>query len=237
MATPSEVTVAAQFGEVVERPGALKRLEMTTRKQPLGSTGALIVLAMILSAGFARWVTNYDPVANFLENQLTASGAEVFLWTDQFGRDLVTRIIYGGQTAVIAGFASALFGATVGLIPSVASAHLGGAFDLIIQWVMDVFMGFPLIIVAITIAFFSRCTRVVRISALAIQEIPYIDAAHIHGSSSSLVMLRYMAPNVLAPFLIMGAAFVRQAILLEASLSYLGLSVQEPTPALCGEAP
>jgi peptide/nickel transport system permease protein len=113
---------------------------------------------------------------------------------------------------------------------------------------MDVFMAFPLIImalavvsifgtgthnviIAITIPFIPRCARVVRSSALAIREIPYIDAARACGFSHSRIILRHMVPNVMASFLIMLTAFVGQAILLEASLSYLGLGVQEPTPA------
>ena len=113
---------------------------------------------------------------------------------------------------------------------------------------MDVFMAFPLIIlalavvsilgtgtsnviIAITIPFIPQCARVVRSSALAIREIPYVDAARAMGFSHKRIILRHMVPNVMAPFLIMLTTFVGQAILLEASLSYLGLGVQEPTPA------
>ena len=130
----------------------------------------------------------------------------------------------------------------------VASAYFGGKIDLIFQRILDVFMAFPLIIlalaviaifgtgaqnviIAITIPFIPRCARVVRSSALAIRELPYIDAARANGFSHSRIILRHMVPNVMAPFLIMITAFVGQAILLEASLSYLGLGVQEPTPA------
>jgi peptide/nickel transport system permease protein len=113
---------------------------------------------------------------------------------------------------------------------------------------MDIFMSFPLIImalamvaifgtgvdkviVAITIPFIPRCARVVRSTALSVREMPYVDAARSIGYSHTRIILRHMVPNVMAPFLIMITAFVGQAILLEASLSYLGLGVQEPTPA------
>jgi peptide/nickel transport system permease protein len=248
MATVSEVRVAAQFDEVFDRPGHLRRLGTTIRKQPLGFAGALIVIAMICAAIFAPWITSHDPVANSFEHQLTAPGADFFLGTDQFGRDLFTRIIYGARTALFVGFTTAFIGAVLGLILGVSSAYFGGLFDLIFQRVMDVFMAFPLIImalavvaifgtgiqnviIAITIPFVPRCARVVRSSALAIREIPYIDAARANGFSNSRIILRHMVPNVMAPFLIMITAFVGQAILLEASLSYLGLGVQEPTPA------
>lgn len=121
-------------------------------------------------------------------------------------------------------------------------------FDLILQRIMDVFMAFPLIIlamavvatlgagtenviIAITIPFIPQCARVVRSNALAIREIPYVDAARALGFGHMRIIMRHMAPNVMAPFLILFTAFVGQAILLEASLSYLGMGVQEPTPA------
>jgi peptide/nickel transport system permease protein len=248
MATISEVSVAALYDDIVERPSWGKRLRTTIRKQPLGFAGALIVFGMIFSAAFAPWITNFDPVANAFEHQLTAPNSTFWLGTDQFGRDLFTRIIYGARTALFVGFTTAFIGASTGLVLGVASAYFGGKFDLIFQRVMDVFMAFPLIIlalavvaifgtgiqnviIAITIPFIPRCARVVRSSALAIREIPYIDAARANGFSNARIIMRHMVPNVMAPFLIMITAFVGQAILLEASLSYLGLGVQEPTPA------
>ena len=139
-------------------------------------------------------------------------------------------------------------GSVLGLVIGVASAYFGGTFDLILQRVMDVFMAFPLIImalaivatlgpgienviIAITIPFIPQCARVVRSSALSIREIPYVDAARALGYSHARIILRHMVPNVMAPFLIMASTFVGHAILLEASLSYLGMGVNEPTPA------
>jgi peptide/nickel transport system permease protein len=218
------------------------------RKQPLGVFGAIVVFGMVVMAVFAPWLSPYDPEANSFEHMLVPPGADFFLGTDQFGRDLLTRIIYGARTALFVGFAAAGVGAFGGLILGVGSAYFGGKVDLIFQRVMDVFMAFPLIIMAlavvaifgtgiqnvifaITIPFIPRCARVVRSNALAIREIPYVDAARAMGFSHLRIILRHMAPNVMAPFLIMLTAFVGQAILIEASLSYLGLGVQEPTPA------
>ena len=219
-----------------------------TRKYPLGAFGAVIVVVMIFLAIFANVISPYDPEANAFEFMLTAPDWQFWLGTDQFGRDILTRIIYGSRTALFVGFSCAIIGASVGLVLGVGSAYFGGRFDLIFQRVMDVFMAFPLIImalavvsifgtgtqnviIAITIPFIPRCARVVRSSALAIREIPYVDAARALGFTHSRIILRHMVPNVMAPFLIMLTAFVGQAILLEASLSYLGLGVQEPTPA------
>lgn len=227
-------------------------LRRFVRRNILGTTGALIVLVMVLTAAFADLITVHDPLLNDFGIMLEAPSAEHWLGTDQYGRDLLTRIIYGARTALLVGFVSALIGATVGLVLGVASAYFGGFFDLAFQRVMDVLMAFPLIILAlavvsigkalpisdtykvifaITIPFIPRCARVVRSSALAIREVPYIDAARACGFGHGRIILRHMVPNVMAPYLIILTASVGQAILIEASLSYLGLGVQEPTPA------
>jgi peptide/nickel transport system permease protein len=172
-----------------------------------------------------------------------------------------TRIIYGAQTALYIGLVCSILGSGLGLLLGVASAYFGGWTDTILQRMVDILMAFPLIILALTIAiaskglmdsldvenpkdyeiyavivaitvpFIPKCARVVRSSALSIREIPYIDAARANGFSNTRIILRHMVPNVMAPFLIMVTAFVGQAILLEASLSFLGLGVTEPEPA------
>lgn len=237
-----------QLEDLRDRSGWFKQFLRFLRKQPLGSAGLLIVLIMIVVAIFAPWLSNLDPEANSFESMLVGPGTDHFLGTDEFGRDVLTRIMYGAQTALFVGLTSAFIGSTIGLVLGVASAYFGGRFDLIFQRVMDVFMAFPIIILAlaivsilgtathnviaaITLPFIPRCARVVRSSALAIREIPYIDAARANGFSNSRIILRHMVPNVMAPYLIMLTAAVGQAILLEASLSFLGLGVQEPTPA------
>ncbi len=246
--TVSEVNVEAAVEQPIERAPLLTVLLGLVRRQPLGAIGALIVVVMIFMAVFADVIAPYDPEANSFENMFTPPGLQFLLGSDDFGRDILSRIIFGARTALYVGFVAASIGATVGLVLGVASAYFGGWFDLLFQRIMDVFMAFPLIImalavvsvlgvgtdkviIAITIIFIPRCARVVRSSALAIREIPYVDAARACGFGHSRIILRHMAPNVMAPYLIMITAFVGQAILLEAVLSYLGLGVQEPTPA------
>ena len=218
------------------------------RRQPLASAGGLVVLIMIFASIFANFLTPYDPEAASWVNQLTPPSAEFWLGTDAFGRDILTRIIFGARTALFVGFTAAFVGATGGLILGVASAYFGGRFDIICQRLVDIVMAFPLIvlalavvatlgastvnvIIAITIPFIPQCARVVRASALAIREIPSVDAARALGFSHTRIIMKHMIPNVMAPYLIMLTTFVGQAILLEASLSYLGMGVQEPTPA------
>jgi peptide/nickel transport system permease protein len=225
-----------------------KKLRDFTRDQPLGAAGGAIVILMILSAIFAELITLYDPEQIDFEAMLMPPGWAHPLGTDNYGRDILTRVIYGARTALFVGFVAAFVGSFAGLVLGVASAYFGGNIDLIFQRIMDVFLAFPLIIlalavvavlgtgtenviIAITVPFIPQCARVVRSNALAIREIPYVDAARACGFSHLRIILRHMVPNVMAPFLIMITAFVGQAILLEASLSYLGLGVQEPVPA------
>jgi len=218
------------------------------KRQPFGAVCGLILVGIILVAMFADVVSRYDPELNDFANMLTAPGSEFLLGTDQFGRDVLSRVIYGAQTALFIGFTAAFFGSFIGLVLGVTSAYLGGWFDLILQRVMDVFMAFPsiiialaivatfgssteIVILAITIPMIPNCARVVRSSALQIREIPYVDAARSLGFGHVRIVMRHMVPNVMAPYLIMFTSFLGQAILAEASLSYLGLGVQEPTPA------
>ncbi len=218
------------------------------RKHPLGAAGAAIVIAMILVAIFADYITVYDPEAVNFEDMLTAPDDQYILGTDQFGRDVLTRLIYGARTALFIGLTAGFLGATTGLVLGVASAYFGGRFDLIFQRVMDVFLAFPLIILAlailatlgagienvilaIVIVKISLCARVVRSNALAIRKMPYVDAARALGYSHARIILRHMVPNVMAPYLIILTYYIGEAILLEASLSYLGLGLQEPTPS------
>ena len=249
MQTSVYQSAATQDDEaLLQRTSLGQRFLRLCRKQPLGVAGALVVLTMTIAAVFAPWLTSYDPTANDFAAMTEPPSVTHWLGTDQFGRDLLSRIIYGARTALMVGFISALTGGTIGLVLGVASADFGGRFDLMFQRVMDVFMAFPLIImalavvsifgtgvqnviIAITIPFIPRCARVVRSSALAIREIPYVDAARALGYGHWRIILRHMMPNVMAPYLIIVTASVGQAILLEASLSYLGLGVQEPTPA------
>jgi peptide/nickel transport system permease protein len=248
MSTVEETQAAVGVEELFDKRSRFERAMIVVRRQPLGVFGAAVVIIMLVMAIFAPWLTPHNPEANSFEHMLVAPGADFWLGTDQFGRDLLTRIIYGARTALFVGFVAAGVGAIGGLVLGVGSAYFGGKIDLIFQRIMDVFMAFPLIIMAlavvsifgtgiqnvifaITIPFIPRCARVVRSNALAIREIPYVDAARAMGFSHLRIILRHMAPNVMAPFLIMLTAFVGQAILIEASLSYLGLGVQEPTPA------
>jgi peptide/nickel transport system permease protein len=221
------------------------------KRRPLGTAGAVLIIVMLLSAAFADVVAPYDPTAINFVDLLKPPAPDHLLGTDNFGRDVFSRIVFGSRTALLVGFTASLVGCTLGLALGVVGAYLGGRTDQIIQRLMDVLLSFPLIVIAIavvaalgtgedkignviaaiTVPIVPRVARVVRSSALSIVEMPYIEAARSVGSGAVRIMFRHVAPNVFAPYLIMLTAFLGQAILLEASLSFLGLGVFEPTPS------
>jgi peptide/nickel transport system permease protein len=218
------------------------------RQRPLGAVGGAIILAMAVVAATAGLLAPYDPLETDYAAMLAAPDAGHWLGTDAYGRDVLSRIIYGSRTALMVGLGASAIGATLGAVIGVASAYFGGRVDLVVQRVMDVFFAFPVIILALAVVailgtglgnvilaiatpMVPRCARVVRSSALSVREMPYVDAARAAGFGHRRIILRHMLPNVMAPLLIMATAFLGEAILLEASLSFLGLGVQEPIAA------
>jgi peptide/nickel transport system permease protein len=246
--SPIGLSAAGADSQLPPRATRLRRAIAFCRHEVLGTLGLVLVVVMALTGLLAELIAPYNPTANDFGAMMEAPSAAHLLGTDQFGRDLFSRIVFGARTAMIVGLTSALIGGVAGLVLGVGSAYFGGMTDLIMQRIFDVLMAFPLIImalavvaifgtgvqnviIAITIPLIPRCARVVRASALSIREIPYVDAARAMGFGHLRIIMVHMVPNVMAPFLIMVTAFVGQAVLAEASLSYLGLGVQEPVPA------
>src|SRR5881398_706721 len=218
------------------------------RARTLGAIGAAVIVVMFVVALAAPVLAPYDPEAVDFGAMLARPTLAHWLGTDSFGRDVLSRLIFGSRTALMVGFGASVLGATLGAILGVASAYFGGRIDLYLQRVMDIFLSFPLIILAlalvailgntipnlilaITVPMIPRAALVIRASALAIREMPYVDAARAAGFRHGRIILRHMLPNVMAPYLIMLTAFLGQAVLLEASLSFLGLGVAEPQAA------
>jgi peptide/nickel transport system permease protein len=218
------------------------------RRQPVGVAGMAVILLLLAFALLAPWITPYDPVANDFGAMFRAPSLRHWAGTDAYGRDVLSRVVFGARTALLVGFGASLLGGTLGAVVGVASAYFGGRADLLVQRLVDVMLSFPLIIVALAIvsiigtgvdklivaialSFVPRVERVVRGSALGVREMTYIEAAQAVGASARRIIFRHMAPNVVAPYLVMLTASLGQAILLEASLSFLGLGVSEPTPA------
>jgi peptide/nickel transport system permease protein len=230
------------------RPRWLQAALDFARRRPLGAIGAVIILVMAVVGFGAPWLAPFDPLTTDYGAMIAPPSLHHWLGTDAYGRDVLSRILYGSRTALVVGFGASLIGSICGALIGVASAYFGGRIDLIVQRIMDIVISFPIIILAlsvvailgtgvhnvifaIAIPMIPRCARVVRASALAVREMPYVDAARAAGFGDARIVLRHMLPNVAAPYLIMLTSFLGQAILLEASLSFLGLGVQEPIAA------
>jgi peptide/nickel transport system permease protein len=249
MATASTVSPTAASNMPRRRNPVLQFIA----HQPLGVAGFLIILIYTGCAIGAAWVAPYDPEAIDFAAMLTGPSSEHWFGTDQYGRDVFSRIVYGARTALAVGIVSAILGCTVGAVIGATSGYFGGRIDTIIQRLVDIMLSFPIIVLAmvvvtvlgkrsmfgidlnliaaIALPIVPKMARVARSSALSIVAMPFIDAARAAGFSHTRIVLRHILPNIVAPYLIMVTAFIAQAILLEASLSFLGLGVTEPTAA------
>ena len=223
------------------------------RQQPLGAVSFVIICLMMLAGILCEWVAPYDPLTIDFASILGPPSWSHWCGTDAYGRDICSRLIYGARTALVIGFTSSFVGSTLGAVLGIASAYFGGKIDAWIQRFVDVLLAFPIIVLALVVVaafrkfliggidinlitalaipIVPRVARVVRAAALSVRVMPYVDAARAAGYSHSRIIFRHMAPNVVAPYLIMLTAFIAQAILAEASLSFLGLGVTEPTAA------
>lgn len=218
------------------------------KQKPLGAFGAAVILLFAFVAIFADIIAPVDPLETNYRFMMTPPTVGHWMGTDAFGRDILSRIIYGSRTAMLIGFSTSFIAATLGAIIGVFSAYQGGKTDLFIQQIMDILLSFPLIvmalamvailgigtttlIVAIVIPMIPRAARVVRSSALSIRESLYVESAEVIGATPRRIIYLHMLPNVMASYLIMLTYFFGHAILLEATLSFIGLGVSEPTPA------
>jgi peptide/nickel transport system permease protein len=248
MATNIELTRPTSASDLAPRLTAPQAAVDFFRTKPLGAAGGLIILAMLAAAVFAGVLAPYDPYQPDYAAQFARPSAEHWFGTDEFGRDVLTRILYGAQIALFVGFTASLAGCTIGGLLGVISAYAGGTFDLLSERFMDVLLAFPQLILALAVAsilgpavqnvviavaipIIPRAARVVRATALSVKENVYVEAVSALGATRRRVVLQHILPNVVAPYIIMVTAQLGGAILAEAALSYLGLGAAEPTPS------
>lgn len=220
------------------------------RRRPLGFCGLIVICIFTLAAIFAPWVAPYDPVA-FSNDILVPPSAAHLMGTDQFGRDLFSRIIYGAQISLMVGFCSVAIGATGGALFGMFGAYIGGWVDNLFQRIVDTLMAFPMlvlslamvaalgaslnnVIIAIAVTVFPNVARISRAAVLSTKEKTFIEAAESLGYSRLRILFKHVLPNSFAPFIILATAGLGNAILAEASLSFLGLGVPPPAPSWGG---
>ncbi len=216
-------------------------------RSPTALVGLGVLLAMGLLALVAPWLAPHDPLAMDLSVQLQPPGAAHWLGTDLLGRDILSRLLYGGRvtlvTALVAVGISVLFGVSLGLV----SGFYGGWVDACIMRFVDMLLAFPRILLALTlvallgvglgnvmvavgIAGISGYARVVRGVVLSVREQPYVDAARVVGCGGGRILVRHVLPNVVAPVIVLATLDMAHALLSASSLSFLGLGAQPPTP-------
>ncbi|HEV3350816.1 MAG TPA: ABC transporter permease [Methylomirabilota bacterium] len=258
MSVESSLVGAGATAPTARPVGWVDRAWAFARAKPLGAAGALIILGMLLVAALAQPLAPYDPYLPDYAAQFSRPSVDHWLGTDEFGRDVLSRIMYGARIALFVGFTASFAGCSIGGLLGVLSAYCGGTIDLLLERLMDVLLAFPQLILALAVAsilgpavpnvviavaipIIPRAARVVRATALSVKENQYVEAAHGLGASHGAVIRRHLLPNVFAPYLIMLTAQLGAAILAEAALSYLGLGAAEPTPSwglmLSGSAP
>ena len=248
MATNVELSHATATAALAPRASTLDAILHFIHKKPLGAAGAFIIVAMMMIAASADLLAPYDAYRADYAQQFARPSAEHWFGTYEFGRDLMSRIMYGARIALFVGFTASFAGCTIGGLLGVISAYTGGKVDLLLERVMDILLAFPQLILALAIAsilgpavqnvviaisipIIPRAARVVRATALSVKENVYVEAVNALGAAQWRIVLRHIVPNVVAPYIILLTAQLGGAILAEAALSFLGLGAAEPTPS------
>lgn len=236
-------------------PAALHPAQISQWRRALGRfsrsrnvmAGSLALATMILLVVLAPVISPYQPTEQFRRNRLQPPDAEFLLGTDNLGRDILSRILYGGQVSLQVGIVSVAIGATLGTLLGLAAGYFGGWAEVLIMRFIDMMLAFPGILLALVIiAVLGRnlqnvmiavglssipvYTRVVRGSTLALKQVDFIVAAQALGGSAGRIMAHHILPNVLAPIIVVATNGIAGAIIAGAALSFLGLGQQPPKP-------
>jgi peptide/nickel transport system permease protein len=228
--------------------GVLRKTTQFLRRKPLGAIGAAVILLLLLLAAFPSAFTKHDPNRQSIRNRELSPSGEHWMGTDQLGRDLYTRIVYGARTSVIIGFGIVLLSAGIATLVGTISGYFGGWFDTIVQRLVDIGIALPglvfiilvvtslqqiplllRIIIAIGSLSWVGQSRVIRGTVTAAKHNQYIEAARVVGATNTRIMMRHIVPNVMPIIIVAASIQVGGVILVESSLAFLGYGVQPPT--------
>jgi peptide/nickel transport system permease protein len=246
--SPETIQEKILAAPATRRPSAYAYFLYYLRRKPLGTIGLSIVVLMVSIAIFAPLIAPYTYQEQNYEAVRAAPGPGFFFGTDQFGRDIFSRVVYGARISMMVGFLAVIVGTGAGALVGLVSGYFMGKLDAIVQRLVDMWMSFPDLILALTIVavfgntipnvilaiaatIMPRGVRVIRSAVISIREMDYTTAARSIGASDLRIMLRHVMPNTIAPFLIIMSSMFGNAILTEAGLSFLGLGIAEPTPS------
>ena len=216
------------------------------RKNRLALAGLVLAGVLALTAALAPWLAPYDPARQSLVEKRALPGGKYLLGADEFGRDILSRVIYGSRVALLVGLLSVTIALVFGLLLGAAAGFAGGWLDAVMMRGIEILLAFPYLLLAIAIVAalgpgalnttiavgiwrVPAVTRIVRGSVLALRETEYVGAARALGASTLALLRRHILPNVLPGLIVYATLFMANAILLEAALSFLGLGVQPPT--------
>jgi peptide/nickel transport system permease protein len=229
-------------------PGILRQLWRNIVHEPLTLFFFFVLLAIVLVAVFAGTIARYNPVELSLLSVNEEPSADHWLGTDQFGRDVLTRILYGARTSLILGVFSPVVAALIGTTLGLIGGYFGGWPDRVLGRTVDLLLAFPALLLGIlvaaalssgfwsmvavlTIAFAPRFARIARASVLSLRHEPFIEAAVAAGVGHPLIILRHVLPNIAGPIVVVLTLWIATAIRLEATLSFLGMGTQPPQPS------
>jgi len=226
--------------------GAWARLTVGFRRHKMASFGAALVVLVALCALLAPWLSPHDPLEQNVLLRLAPPTAEFPLGNDSFGRDILSRILWGGRVSLYVSTLAVLIAIVVGGALGILAGYIGGLFDRVVMAAMDVLLSFPTLvmgllvvamlgptvgnlILAITLTAIAPFARIARAPTLTVKERDFVEAGRALGFSNLRLMLVHILPNVLDDILVMAALWLATAIRTEASLSFIGLGVRPPT--------
>jgi len=229
------------------RPRVSRRWQLRLRGNELAIAGALLVGVLFLVAALAPLIAPYDPVKLSLGQRLRPPGPQYLFGTDEFGRDLFSRVLFGARISLQVAATVVALAVSVGVTLGAIGAYRGGRWDEAVMRLADVFMAFPDLvlamalsaalgasltsaIVAVSIVYWPTYARLIRGQVLSLKHEPFVDAARSLGASEARIVVRHLVPNTLSPLVVRITTDVGYAILYTASLGFIGLGAQEPTP-------
>jgi peptide/nickel transport system permease protein len=232
-------------------PALLRWVLRFARRKPLGAIGGVIVLALLVMAVFAGQIAPYSYAQSIVGARMKPPSGQFWMGTDNLSRDIWSRVVYGARISVTVGFATVALATLMATAVGVSSAYLGGAYDIVVQRVVDAWISFPALVVilslmaalgpglfnlilALSILGAAGASRVIRGATLSVIASPYVEAAHAIGAGHLRIVLLHVLPNVLATILILATIGLGQVILAEAALSFLGFGIPPPYPSWGG---
>jgi peptide/nickel transport system permease protein len=234
--------------DIPAAPSQMRRVLAELVSNRVTLTGLLVIAAMLLLALLTPWLAPHDPYSQNAFNANKGPGGGHLMGTDHFGRDVLSRVIWGTRVSLLVGIGAPLLAGVVGTLVGTFAGYFRGWFDRIVMRFADLLMSFPTlllgvmiaaalgpgftnVIAALSIALFPRFIRLARASTLTLCNEPYVEASIAAGRSSVQVIMRHIIPNLIGPIIVMATLWIATAIRLEASLSFLGLGTQPPSPS------